>query len=93
MQTRKQASNVNAAEKRQTNHCACGKRISRHATSCRTCHKARMEQIHAEAKLIVANGTCPTCGAALRRNNALTGWWQCSNYGNGGNCSFQCFTE
>ena len=30
---------------------------------------------------IVASGVCPLCGAGLRRNMALLGWWQCEQYG------------
>lgn len=44
---------------------------------------------------------CPTCGAGLRRNLALTGWWQCEQFGADGfrkdstkpSCSWQGFTE
>lgn len=91
METTNQASK--GTGNRQIHRCQCGKRISRYATECRNCHKARMDKIHAEARAIVAKGVCPQCGASLRRNNALTGWWQCSKYGNGGTCSFQTFTE
>jgi hypothetical protein len=58
---------------------------------------ARLE----EARAIVMTGTCPQCGGGLRRNLALTGWWQCEQYGAVGfrkddskpSCSFQTFTE
>jgi hypothetical protein len=63
-------------------------------------HRARMARIHAEAAVIVATGKCPQCGQPLRRNLALTGWWQCSGYGAEGfrapgstHCNFQTFTE
>lgn len=54
-----------------------------------------------EQRKIVMTGKCPQCGAALRRNLAITGWWQCSQYGADGfrvdsskpSCSFQTFTE
>jgi hypothetical protein len=55
----------------------------------------------AAAIRIVRRGDCPQCGARLRRNNALAGWWQCEQYGAEGfrkdsskpDCSFQIFTE
>ena len=62
-------------------YCQCGKRIARGATECRKCWQIRSAAIHAEVQAIVNEGTCPTCGATLRRNLALTGWWQCSQYG------------
>jgi predicted metal-binding protein len=54
-----------------------------------------------EARKIVATGTCPICGAQLRRNLSLSGWWQCSQFGADGfradsskpKCDFQTFTE
>lgn len=62
---------------------------------------ARIEAAHAAARLVVSTGKCPQCGASLRRNLALTGWWQCSQYGADGfradsgkpSCSWQGFTE
>ena len=64
-------------------------------------HVANMARIHAETMAIVQTGKCPQCGSKLRRNLALTGWWQCEQYGAEGfrkdaskpSCSFQCFTE
>ncbi len=64
-------------------------------------HKDRMDAIHANAQAIVATGKCPTCGSGLRRNNSMTGWWQCEQYGaegfrarpNAPSCSWQDFTE
>jgi ribosomal protein L37AE/L43A len=66
-----------------------------------TAHRARMAELKAIAQAIVATGACPTCGAALRRNLSLAGWWQCSQLGAEGfradaskpSCSFQTFTE
>jgi hypothetical protein len=63
--------------------------------------KAKREARYAEARRIVSGGTCPQCGCGLRRNLAITGWWQCSQYGAEGfrkdssrpSCSFQTFTE
>lgn len=62
--------------------------------------KVRMEKNRAEAIAIVATGKCPECGAGLRNNLAMTGWWQCQQFGAEGfrkdsskpACSFQCFT-
>lgn len=66
-------------------------------------HVARMNAIHAANQQIVASGICPDCGTSLRRNLALTGWWQCDAVGrpdyrrpenrDKADCSFQCFTE
>lgn len=42
---------------------------------------ARREKHYAEVAAIVATGKCPTCGAKLRRNLSLTGWWQCEQLG------------
>jgi len=62
---------------------------------------ARMAQERARVAAIVALGVCPECGAPLRRNLALTGWWQCAQYGAPGfradaatpACSWQGFTD
>jgi hypothetical protein len=62
--------------------------------------QAEIEARIAQAIEIVKTGKCPQCGSALRRNNALTGWWQCEQYGSDGfrkddskpSCSFQTFT-
>ena len=67
----------------------------------REAHAARMHGLQAAARAIVATGTCPDCGRALRRNLALAGWWQCSQFGavnfradaTAPACSFQTFTE
>lgn len=61
---------------------------------------AKREARVAEAKRIVSAGKCPQCGAGLRHNLAITGWWQCEQYGTVGfrkdsskpSCSFQTFT-
>ena len=64
---------------------------------------ARMAAAKAEAVRVVAGGVCPQCGAPLRRNLSLTGWWQCGAFGEvqfrspgceeRPKCSFQCFTD
>jgi ribosomal protein L37AE/L43A len=61
----------------------------------------RLEKARAAAQAHVARGSCPECGRDLRRNLALAGWWQCSQFGAVGfradatqpSCDFQCFTE
>lgn len=81
--------------------CACGKRMNKWSERCRSCHEADMAALHGKAQRIVATGKCPDCGAGLRRNVALSGWWQCEQYGaesyrarpQGPQCSFQTFTE
>ena len=67
----------------------------------RIAHKARMEQLHAQARAIVATGACPQCRSKLRRNLSLSGWWQCEQFGaeqfrarpTQPACNFQTFTE
>jgi hypothetical protein len=62
--------------------------------------QARRDAIRAGAVAVVSSGKCPKCGGGLRRNLALTGWYQCEQYGTEGfrkddtrpACSFQCFT-
>lgn len=66
----------------------------------RAAETAKREARIAEAVAIVRTGKCPQCGRPLRRNLALTGWYQCSQYGAEGfradssspSCSFQTFT-
>lgn len=63
--------------------------------------KARIEQAQAETRAIVAAGVCPSCGSKVVRNLALTGWWQCEQYGaethrarpSEPSCSWQGFTH
>jgi hypothetical protein len=62
---------------------------------------ARIDAAHAEMRAHVARGTCPTCGAPLKANLSITGWWQCAQLGAVGfrrdaakpSCDFQGFTE
>jgi len=80
--------------------CSCGKRKAKHANDCKSCGNAKREVLIAKAQAIVATGKCPDCGSPLRRNLALTGWFQCSQHGADGfradsskpSCSFQTFT-
>lgn len=61
----------------------------------------RIAKAQAETRAVVKTGNCPCCGAGLRRNPSLTGWWQCEQYGSEGfrkdsarpACSWQGFTE
>jgi len=62
---------------------------------------ARRAANYAVQAEIVATGNCPVCGAAIRRNLSLAGWWQCSQYGADGfradsskpACHWQTFTS
>lgn len=65
---------------------------------------ARIEKDRARkaaARATVAAGVCPCCGAGLRRNLSLTGWWQCEQLGAVGfrkdaskpSCSWQTFID
>lgn len=62
---------------------------------------ARIAAVQAETRAIVATGRCPRCARALRRNLALAGWWQCSQFGAEGfradasmpACEWQGFTR
>ena len=75
--------------------------MSKYATRCNTCERKRMEASLAKARAIVDTGKCPVCGAGLKRNLALSGWWQCEQYGAEGfrkdsskpACNFQTFTQ
>jgi len=83
------------------NRCECGKAMNKFATRCKACTKKRFDELHAKAAAIVATGVCPDCGAPLRRNFSITGWFQCSQFGADGfradstkaACGFQTFTE
>jgi hypothetical protein len=69
----------------------------------RAASAARIAAAQAEMRAHVARGTCPHCGARLRLNTSMTGWWQCGRYGSDNfrapeyrglpGCSFQGFTE
>ena len=62
--------------------------------------KAKRDARIAEAIAVVSSNCCPQCGSGIRRNLALTGWYQCEQYGAEGfrkdstkpSCSFQTFT-
>ena len=81
--------------------CKCGRRMAKGANKCLRCHNKRMAECYAEARKVVLTGRCPLCGDNLERNLALSGWFQCANYGtrkldNGRadnqNCDYQTFT-
>lgn len=65
----------------------------------RAADRLKTERHLAEQRAIVAIGKCPLCGAGLRRNLSLTGWWQCEQAGAVGfrkdaskpSCSWQTF--
>jgi ribosomal protein L37AE/L43A len=67
----------------------------------RKAQQARIDAAIAEARTVVATGKCPCCGRSLKRNLAIAGWWQCSQFGAVGfradatqpSCDFQTFTE
>lgn len=62
---------------------------------------AKSAAIYAAARAVVSAGICPSCGAGLKRNSSITGWYQCAQYGAIGfradsaapGCSWQAFTE
>lgn len=47
----------------------------------RRARDARIAKAKAEVQAVVAAGYCPRCGAAVKRNLSLTGWWQCEQLG------------
>jgi hypothetical protein len=60
----------------------------------------RMNAAKAAAQAALAANRCPCCGRGVRRNSALTGWVQCSQFGAEGfradssqpSCDWQGFT-
>jgi len=72
----------------------CGKRRSQYLPYCNKCMDAAHAESIAKAQAVVKAGKCPMCGAGLKRNLALNGWWQCETLGIGreNKCPFQCFT-
>jgi len=43
--------------------------------------KERDERRYVKARAIVAKGVCPSCGAKIKQNLSITGWYQCEQYG------------
>lgn len=62
---------------------------------------ARIRAAHAATQAVVDAGVCPLCAQRVRRNNALAGWWQCTQFGTTNfrarsdlpSCDWQGFTE
>ena len=62
--------------------------------------EAKRQARLAEVRLALDNG-CPQCGAKIKRNLSMTGWWQCSQLGAVGfradaekpSCSWQTFVS
>ena len=79
----------------------CNRRRPRFLTKCRECTQNERDFHFITQRQIVEKGTCPTCGAGLRRNSSMRGWWQCEQFGAEGfrkdgtkpSCNFQTFTE
>lgn len=69
-------------------------------TEAERAREARILKARAEVVQAVSSGHCPTCGAAIKRNLAITGWWQCEQFGAEGfrkdpnkpACNWQGFT-
>ena len=63
--------------------------------------QARMAAQRATAQTALSTNCCPTCGKSVRQNLSITGWVQCSQYGDGHfradpnspKCYWQGFTE
>lgn len=59
---------------------------------------AKQQQRQSEILRAIESG-CPECGAKVKRNLSMTGWWQCSQLGAEGfradpakpSCSWQMF--
>lgn len=80
---------------RKMSRCECGKVKARDSRRCLTCHNTAIAGFKAAAQKVIDTGRCPICGGKLVRNLALSGWWQCENYGRPDNlkCGFQAFGE
>ena len=84
---------------RAVSRCACGRRKSKNLNECAKCLAKHGAARKSEAQAIVAAGICPQCGAGVHRNSALSGWYQCDQYGAAGfrkdsekpACGFQLF--
>lgn len=64
-------------------------------------HREKISACVAAAKVVVATGKCPDCGAGIHQNITIAGWWQCDRSGSasfrrdhsGAPCLWQVFTE
>lgn len=67
----------------------------------RTESARRIAEAQAKTREIVAAGVCPCCGRGLRANLAISGWYQCVQFGAVGfradasapSCGWQGFTQ
>ena len=67
----------------------------------RAASAARIALQHAQTQAVVRLGICPHCGATVRRNSSMRGWYQCAQSGAVGfrldaskpACDWQGFTE
>jgi len=90
-----------ATKTRTVSRCECGRVKSQYANICNKCGAEKVAARNAEYRTILATGTCPKCGSALRRNLSISGWYQCEQYGsvgfrardNDAQCSFQMVIE
>lgn len=55
--------------------------MSKYATRCKACEAARSTQLRTEGLAQIQSGRCPNCGQPIRRNLAITDWFQCAGYG------------
>lgn len=70
-----------ATATKQITRCGCGKRISQYSHRCKACDAAQRAERYAALLPIIQAGKCPACGAKLRANLSITGWWQCEQLG------------
>jgi hypothetical protein len=90
-----------ATKTRTVSRCECGRVKSQYANICNKCGAEKTAARNAEYRAILANGSCPKCGSALRRNLSISGWWQCEQLGaenfrarpSEPSCSFQMIIE
>jgi NMD protein affecting ribosome stability and mRNA decay len=83
---------------------SCGNqaRVSKYNSNgmCNPCRAKEREARLQHNQAIVQTGLCPDCGSKLKRNCAMSGWWQCEQFGseqfrarpNAPECNFQVFT-
>lgn len=85
-------------------HCRLKNTVRHHSLRTNGSRKSIKHDLQARYTInrsIVAKGKCLDCGADLKRNSALAGWWQCVQFGSEQfrkdptkpSCNFQIFTE